>query len=251
MRWKSVLGVAAGAAVAGSLAVAPAQGATVRHSFVYPSVVSISVAHQKPQTVSASGSSYVKVSAAVVPGSAGWCQTAWWRYDSDSGWNYLGIYGKTGFSDYLDRNTWYQYQAAAIDCSGNEGDSYYSSEFYRYLQDSTHLTYSAGWTNVAKSQAYAGSYRQASGIGRTASYYECFYGFAPIVTTQPGGAKIDVLINGVKKGTINTASGAVQYRRLLAGYGSGSPDSAICATVTLRVASAGKAGVDAILFYRD
>ena len=81
-------------------------------------------------------------------------------------------------------------------------------------EDNAGITYTGGWTRVARSGAYGGHVERAAGAGRTASFQFTGKSISLIGVRQPGFGSARILIDGAPHGIVSEAGSAAVRKRL-------------------------------------
>ena len=81
-------------------------------------------------------------------------------------------------------------------------------------EDNAAITYTGGWTRVARSGAYGGHVERAAGAGRTASFQFTGKSISLIGVRQPGFGSARITIDGSPHGIVSEAGSAAVRKRL-------------------------------------
>ena len=81
-------------------------------------------------------------------------------------------------------------------------------------EDNAGITYTGGWTRVARSGAYGGHVQRATGAGRTASFQFTGKSISLIGVRQPGFGSARILIDGSPHGIVSETGSATLRKRL-------------------------------------
>ena len=142
-----------------------------------------------------------------------------WEQDSDRAWTF------SPWTQTVTDGATYRYSVAFYDCDGDQTWGFDTGWYSRHRVPLTRVGTSRAW-----------------------SWTGCFVSFAPIVWTQPGGAKLTVTVSGTRKGVVSTSSatGLTNRHQVIQGFGSGTPGQPVCGRVVLR-AGAGRVNLEGLL----
>ena len=111
----------------------------------------------------------------------------------------------------------YRFRVRARDKAGNLGTRVYSSTWYASLiqNSSTVVTYAGTWSAASNAGHSGGSAKYATAAGASATLTFSGRAFAWVTTLRPIGGEVQVWVDGVLAGTVDTYAETPTYRQVV------------------------------------